>query len=192
MINPDDLLAEYLAGHTTRAHRKRKLREDLRRRLEVNQGDPLGVLKEVHGFLMERPELDIVAVYSALPGEVDLSSLVAGLDRIWVFPKVVGEELVFHEVRNIRKDLVVGKFNVLEPKKWLPVIDVGEIDLFLCPGLGFDHTGARIGRGRGFYDRVLARAREDAVKVGVCFGFQFVEKVDMEEHDIRMNQVIAG
>ena len=47
-------------------------------------------------------------------------------------------------------------------------------------------------RGKGFYDSILAKARPDAVKLGVCFVHQIVDQVVMEEHDIRMNGVFSG
>ncbi len=192
MTNPDDLLAEYLAEHTTKAHRKRSLRQDLRRRIEFGKGDSSVVVSEVRAYLAERPGISVVAIYSALPGEVDLRSLLEDEERAWVFPKVVENDLVFYQVKSLSKDLVTGAFGILEPRKRLKPFETSEIDLFLCPGLGFDHSGARIGRGRGFYDRILAKARPNAVKLGVCFGFQLVDKIDTEEHDIRMNGVIAG
>lgn len=192
MTNPDDLLAEYLAEHTTKMHRKWKLRQDLRRRIEVNEGDSSVVVREVRVYLAERPNIVVVAIYSALPGEVDLQSLLEDTERAWVFPKVVGSELVFYHVKSVEKDLVIGSFGILEPKGNLERVEISEVDMFLCPGLGFDHSGARIGRGQGFYDRILAKARPDAVKLGICFGFQLVNKIDTEDHDIRMNGVIAG
>lgn len=192
MTNPDDLLAEALAGHTVRLHRKRTLRQNLRRRLEVNRGDSAVVVAEILTYLREHPDLKTIACYAALPGEVELGALLEDAGRTWVFPKVVGEELVFHQVKNMRKDLQVGAYGILEPREKLRVVEPDAIDLFLCPGLGFDHCGARIGRGKGFYDRILAQARPDAVKLGVCFGFQLVDQIEMEPHDIRMNQVIAG
>ncbi len=95
-------------------------------------------------------------------------------------------------MRNPSEELVPGAYNILEPREGLDKFAPEKIDLFLCPGLGFDPHGGRIGRGMGFYDRVLELARPDAVKLGVCFGFQLVEEVEMEDHDIRMNGVIAG
>jgi len=192
VTNPDDLLAEHLAAHTTKLHRKRTLRRDLRRRIDMNDGDSSAVVSEVRKYLAERPSLAVVAVFSALPGEVDLGSLLEDESRTWVFPKVVKDDLVFCHVKNPSQDLVVGAYGILEPRKRLKLFKPATIDLFLCPGLGFDHNGARIGRGMGFYDRILAKARPDAVKLGVCFGFQLVDKIDTEEHDIRMNGVIAG
>ncbi|WP_411827661.1 5-formyltetrahydrofolate cyclo-ligase [Luteolibacter sp. AS25] len=192
MTNPDELLAEYLAEHVTKRHRKRAMREDLRRRIDINKGDSGNVVKEVSAYLEDKPMVRVVAVYSALPGEADLSTLVSRGGKIWVFPKVVGEDLYFFQVLNLKEDLEFGAFGILEPKEGLREYDASQIDLFLCPGLGFDVRGGRIGRGRGFYDRVLSKARAGALKVGVCFGFQLVEDVATEPHDIRMNCVIAG
>ncbi len=192
MTNPDDQLAEYLAGHLTRLHRKKNLRHDLRRRIETNRGDSAPVVAEIRAYLAERPYLRVVAVYSALGGEVDLRTLLDQIGRVWLFPKVEGENLVFYHVKNPEEDLVTGAYGILEPKEGLRRYEIPQVDLFICPGLGFDLRGGRIGRGRGFYDRVLAQARAGAVKLGVCFGFQLVDVVEMEPHDIRMNGVIAG
>ncbi len=194
VTNPDDMLAEYLAGHTVRMHRKRKLRQDLRRRMEINTGNSAVVAREVANYLDGRPELKVVAVYSALPGEVDLKSLTEMEGRVWVFPKVEGADLVFYQVGNVSRDMEVGAFGILEPGNGLARVDIAKIDLFLCPGLGFDLKGGRVGRGRGFYDRALAKSRPGSVKLGVCFGYQLVDEteMEMESHDIRMNAVIAG
>ena len=192
MTNPDDRTAEHLAAHTTKLHRKRSLRLKLRRRIDLNEGDSSAVVSEVRKYLSERPELGVIAVFSALRGEVDLGALLEDGNKTWVFPKVEKDQLVFYHVKNPAQDLVAGAYGILEPRNRLKKFAPSKIDLFLCPGLGFDHSGARIGRGKGFYDRVLTGARPDAVKLGVCFGFQLVDKIDTEEHDIRMNGVIAG
>jgi 5-formyltetrahydrofolate cyclo-ligase len=190
--NPDDLLAAHLAGDMTKPYRKKALREELRRRMEGKSGDSAPVVREVAAYLRERPHLRIIALFAPLPGEVDLVELVKSAERTWVFPKVEQGGLSFHQVRDAAKELKPGAFRILEPSDGLPPIYPDEIDLFLCPGLGFDTRGGRIGRGKGFYDGVLAKARPDAVKLGVCFGHQLVDEVVMEDHDIRMTGVIAG
>ncbi|QTN31716.1 5-formyltetrahydrofolate cyclo-ligase [Akkermansiaceae bacterium] len=193
VTNPDDLLACHLVGPFAKAYLKDRLREDLRRRVaEYPDGDDAAVVREIAAYLAERPALKVVAVFAALPGEVNLRALPGVIERVWVFPRVEGEELVFHEVGDFEKDLKKGKFGILEPKAKLRRVRIDEVDLFLCPGLGFDLKGGRIGRGKGFYDRMLERARPDAVKLGVCYGYQLVESIVMEEHDARMNGVIAG
>lgn len=191
--NPDDRLACQLAGPIAEVYLKNKLREKLRLLMETNpDGDSAAVVREIAGYLSERPMLKVIAVFAALPGEVDLRTLPEQMDRVWVFPKVVGEDLVFHQVKDFEKDLEKGAYGIPEPKAKLRKVAIEEVDVFLCPGLGFDLKGGRIGRGKGFYDRILERARPGALKLGVCFGYQLVDEIVMEEHDVRMNGVIAG
>ncbi len=191
--NPDDMLACHLAGHFAEVYLKDRLRRELRRRVSENpDGDNLAVVGEISAYLGERPALKVVALFAALPGEVDLRALPGEIDRVWVFPKVEGEDLVFHEVKDFDRDLKKGAYGILEPKSGLKRVMIEEVDIFLCPGLGFDPKGGRIGRGKGFYDRMLERARPDAVKLGVCYGYQLVDGIVMEAHDVRMNGVIAG
>ncbi|MDP4625276.1 MAG: 5-formyltetrahydrofolate cyclo-ligase [Akkermansiaceae bacterium] len=193
MTDLDELLAKHQAEHVAKLHIKKRLREKLRLSIEENgEGNSQAVVEEVAGYLRERPFLKVVAVYAALPGEVDLKTLPSLVGCIWVFPKVEGELLSFFQVKSFEEDLTPGSYGILEPREGLEKIEIERIDLFLCPGLGFDVRGGRIGRGRGFYDRMLERARPGAVKLGVCFGHQVVDEVDMEHHDVRMNGVIAG
>ncbi|MEP2774484.1 MAG: 5-formyltetrahydrofolate cyclo-ligase [Luteolibacter sp.] len=187
------MLARHLAKHVAKLNIKKHLREELRSRIEEHgQGDSQGVVEELAEYLREKPYLKVVAVYAALPGEVDLRALLGMVNCIWVFPKVEGEKLAFYQVKSFEEDLTPGAYGILEPKDDLNRIEIARIDLFLCPGLGFDVHGGRIGRGRGFYDRMLEHARPGAVKLGVCFGYQIVDEVEMEQHDVRMNGVIAG
>lgn len=65
-------------------------------------------------------------------------------------------------------------------------------DLVLVPGLAFSDAGRRLGRGGGFYDRLLAGRAKDAVKIGVCFEFQLREQLPHERHDALVDVVISG
>lgn len=140
-------------------------------------------------WLLAHPALRTIAVYSPLPGEVDLSpTLLRRAETRWVFPKIRGADLTFHSGLN----LVSGAFGILEPAAGSPEVALAEIDAFICPGLAFDPRGGRLGRGRGFYDRMLANARPDALKLGICFEIQLVADTFPEPHDVRMDHVIAG
>ncbi len=139
-------------------------------------------------WLAAHPTLRTVAAYSSLPGEVDLSEPILGRpDLFWVYPKITDDRLSFHHGRNLTR----GSFGILEPHANTPEIPIGKIDAFLCPGLAFDPNGGRLGRGRGYYDRVLACARPDALKIGICFDFQLVPDTFSEPHDIPMDEVIS-
>lgn len=65
------------------------------------------------------------------------------------------------------------------------------IDLVIVPGVAFDQKGNRMGRGAGYYDRILKRLA-DVTKTGLAFSFQMVDAVPTEPHDVAMDFVIAG
>jgi 5-formyltetrahydrofolate cyclo-ligase len=64
-------------------------------------------------------------------------------------------------------------------------------ELILVPALAFLHSGHRLGRGGGFYDRLLSGRAAQAFKLGICFAFQLVETIPIEPHDAIMNAVIS-
>ena len=155
--------------------------------------DSRNVCEVLDHWLACQSGLKTIAVYSALPGEVDLSELVKRhVDRSWVYPRVAGNTLTLHVVRNPAAELVPGAFGILEPSPTLSKIEVVKIDAFLCPGLAFDGRGGRLGRGRGYYDRLLTEARPGTLKVGVCFANQIVSDTYQEPHDVRMDVVISA
>lgn len=190
--NPDELTAAHLACEKTLLFRKKAMRKELRRRMADTNGDSARVVNRVAAYLGERPKVRVVALFAPMPGEVDLIDLVKRTGRVLAFPRVDGDSLVFHMVKDAQNELQPGAYGILEPQQGLPIVKLDDIDLFLCPGLGFDTGGGRIGRGKGFYDGILAKARPGAVKLGVCFAHQIVDEVVMEEHDIRMDGVITG
>jgi 5-formyltetrahydrofolate cyclo-ligase len=175
------------------SNHKQQLRAAIRRQLRQSPRDSRPVCEAVRRWLEAHPALRTVALYAALPEEVDLLPLLAwDPDRRWVFPRVCGENLRFHEVRDWRRDLIPGLLGIREPAPALPQVQVPDVDVFLCPGLAFDATGGRLGRGRGYYDRMLASASAGAIKIGVCHPCQRVADTFGQAHDLRMDEVISG
>ncbi len=161
----------------------------MRQTLRSHPLDPAATCVALEIWLAARPYLHTIAIYSPLLGEVDLSKTIRALpDRCWLHPRVTGHDLTFHSGEN----LTPGAFSILEPATGSPEIPLQEIDAFLCPGLAFDKNGGRLGRGRGFYDRMLAQARPNALKIGICFDFQLVPHTFSEAHDIPMNMILAA
>ena len=64
-----------------------------------------------------------------------------------------------------------------------------QIDLVLVPGLAFSKNRHRLGRGGGYFDRLLSDRAKNAFKLGICFGFQVVDAIPTEEHDVIVNAV---
>jgi 5-formyltetrahydrofolate cyclo-ligase len=83
-----------------------------------------------------------------------------------------------------------GPYGVLEPDAFLPSLALERLDLILVPGLAFDRHGWRLGRGRGFYDRLLRQA-VSARRWGVAFDLQIVESVPNEPHDVNVHIVVT-
>ena len=88
----------------------------------------------------------------------------------------------------ISGELKTGKFGIEEPTG--PEINnLSNIDLVIVPGMAFDMKGNRLGRGKGYYDKLLRKMR--CYKIGVCYNFQLLENIPVEEHDFPMDMVIS-
>jgi 5-formyltetrahydrofolate cyclo-ligase len=93
------------------------------------------------------------------------------------------------EVKVSTEDLVTGKFGVLEPHRRCAEVPVGALDFAVVPGVAFTPDGKRLGRGRGFYDRMLASFR--AVSCGVGLDEQIVADMPVEPHDVKLSYVVT-
>lgn len=67
-----------------------------------------------------------------------------------------------------------------------------QIDFIIVPGLAFSKEKHRLGRGGGFFDRLLVGRAKDAFKLGICFDFQLLDQIPTEEHDVVMNGVVTN
>lgn len=88
-----------------------------------------------------------------------------------------------------KASLRLGAFHIEEPSGD-DIADVADMELIVVPAIAYDRNGNRVGRGKGYYDRLLATTK--AVKVGVGYGFQLVDgDIDTEPHDVRVDMVIT-
>jgi 5-formyltetrahydrofolate cyclo-ligase len=152
--------------------------------------------------LVALPELShagTVLLYAAQADEVDLAALaptLVGRGTRIALPRVVGHELMpvvhdLHEGQAFDHGLTPGAFGILGPPEGAPVIGVDEVDLAVIPGVAFSPEGARLGRGGGFYDRLLVRLRPDCAVIGVCGEHSIVVGLPEEAHDRRVGLVVT-
>ena len=88
-------------------------------------------------------------------------------------------------------DLVVGQYNLLTPNPaTLKLLEPGELDLIIVPGVAFDKEGRRLGMGAGYYDRFLLKAAK-AELIGAAWAAQILEKVPTDEHDRPVNYLVT-
>lgn len=127
-----------------------------------------------------------VLAYWPLPGEVDLRPLITGGSRRFALPVVCGDELVLKEYDPAH--MAEGAFGIMEPGPEARTVQPDQIDFALIPGVAFDRSGMRLGRGRGFYDRLLPSLH--CHKAGVAFPFQIFDAVPYDSWDVPMDSVI--
>lgn len=131
-----------------------------------------------------------VALYWSLPDEVRTHAFAerwSESKRIWL-PVMRGEHLSLRRFTG-REALDTARFGIQEPSSRQEIAPAA-VDLIVVPGMGFDAHGNRLGRGKGFYDRLLAT--EGPLKVGVCFDFQLFDRIPVEPHDRPVDRVVCG
>lgn len=106
-----------------------------------------------------------------------------------VVPRVGGDAMRFFDYAP--GALRAGAFGIAEPDVDAEPCEPSEIDLIVVPGTAFTQAGARMGRGRGYYDKYLSQPGFRGVKVGVCYAHQLVGELPVEPHDVFMDYVIT-
>jgi 5-formyltetrahydrofolate cyclo-ligase len=135
-----------------------------------------------------------VLFFAPLLGELDLTSLlpeaVAGGKTVSLprFNENNGQYDAI-QIHDLARDCAPGKFGIAEPVAQCAPFPLMQLDLILVPGVGFDLAGRRLGRGQGFYDRLLAQTK--GKKCGVAFDQQIIEQIPGEKHDVPMNFILT-
>ncbi|MFN7137754.1 MAG: 5-formyltetrahydrofolate cyclo-ligase [Limisphaerales bacterium] len=135
-----------------------------------------------------------VFFYSPLPSELNIWALVPealGAGKTVLLPKFdpASNSYLPYRIQDLEGDLLPGKFGINEPDGNCEPYPLKQLDLTLVPALAFDPLGNRLGRGRGFYDRLLAAV--SGAKCGVAFDEQILSKVPVEPHDIPVDYVLT-
>jgi 5-formyltetrahydrofolate cyclo-ligase len=135
-----------------------------------------------------------VLFYAALTGEPDLALLIeSGLKegKTIALPRYDGGSARYQvcRINEPAAKLVGGQFGVMEPSPECPVAELNKLDLALVPGIGFSLNGCRLGRGKGYFDRMLSEVR--GWKCGVAFDWQVTIEIPTEQHDIRLNSIVT-
>ncbi len=137
-----------------------------------------------------------VALFGGIAGEPDLLPLIPWLIARGarpVFFRMVSDELVPFAIRGVDQ-LERGPFGVWVPREAeCERLDASALTVILTPGLAFgriDHQ--RLGRGRGFYDKLFARPEVTARRIGIGLTCQLVERVPSEPHDMPLDALVVG
>lgn len=136
-----------------------------------------------------------LAVYLASSDEVNLDPYIAYLLRTGVevvAPRWNGETYELARLKGLdERSLRRGPMGIREPAD-ADIVKPNEVYVWIIPGLAFTRAGKRLGYGGGWYDRLLASAPKNAVKIGVAYSFQVVDSLPAEAHDMPLTDIIVG
>ena len=131
---------------------------------------------------------DSILIYNSLPDELHTRTFIdrwQDLKRFYL-PRVNGIDLDILPYHNAR--MHIGAFRIEEPTG-NDLVDPESMELIIVPAVAYDRQGNRIGRGKGYYDRLLSRTK--ALRIGVAYDFQLVDEIEAEPHDIPVDIVIT-
>ena len=176
---------------------KSELRQLIRQRKRQHTPQQLHELSEqLTQQLLNHPrmaEAHTVMLYYALPDEVDTRQLINTLVRqgkTILLPAVVSDtEMVLRHYQSA-VDLREGAYHIMEPCGELYTA-YEDIPLAIIPGMAFTRQGHRLGRGKGYYDRLLPKLKS-AYTIRLCFPFQLLDHIPIGPYDQPVGEVIAG
>ncbi len=149
-------------------------------------------LEQLAISLIQNKSARTVHIYLSLAEEIATQGII---DYCWnkgikiIVPKTLKAGLLKHLHYQCGDRLSTGSFECKWPSHNKE--HKGEIDLIICPGLAFDHSGNRLGYGGGYYDRFLAEHSE-AYKVALAHDFQVFSKIPNDAHDCKMDEILVA
>jgi len=174
---------------------KQQLRNFIKKEFQKYNAEELRTLSEHILKKIEQSEwftnAKKIACYHSLPDEVNT----VGFIEKWALEKEIYLPVILDDSRmelrrfNSNEQLSYNQYYILEPING-NYCNNNEIELFLVPGVAFDKSLRRLGRGKGYYDSLLAGVK--GKKVGLCFDFQLLDSLPYNEYDVAMDAVITS
>lgn len=177
-----------------KAEARQRLRDQLKR---LSQPDRASGSAAIRAILKSQPVWEsarAVLLFVPTRDEPETSPLISdALDagKIVTLPRHVpgSDSYAACRIMNPRADLAPGRFGIPEPRPECPIFPMNELDFVLVPGIGFAPDGGRLGRGRGYFDRLLAAV--PGFKCGVAFDCQIAAGLPLEPHDVRLDCLLT-
>jgi 5-formyltetrahydrofolate cyclo-ligase len=149
--------------------------------------------QEIMSRLLEEERIKrarTILLYHSLADEVNTHRLVDFLakDKTILLPKVVSADTMTLHIYHDSQDLQIGAYGIMEPTGPL-FTKYDSIDVAVIPGMAFDRDNNRLGRGKGYYDRLLIQI-PNTYKIGLCFDFQYLDKIPSDIYDVKMDKVL--
>ncbi len=159
---------------------------------------------------------NMILAYMPMPEEVDITPIIKNaliLGKYAAVPRIINgtNDMDFYllensasgeesDIKEFENQFDRGVFGIREPKESLKKLSISDIRnaayekscLILVPALAFERSGARLGRGKGFYDKFLSALKgSPVISCGVCFNFQILDSVPTETNDFAVDYILS-
>jgi 5-formyltetrahydrofolate cyclo-ligase len=174
------------------------LRKEIRTRLAALTPEQRVLASKQASTLLEKQAVwkkaKLIFFYAPMAEEMDIwpllgDALAAGKSVALPRFDSLTQRYVACQIQDVAKDLNHGQFGIREPGGHCIAVPPNRLDLVLVPGVAFDLQGRRLGRGKGYYDQMLASVR--GTTCGVAFDEQIVEAIPVEPHDVHLNCILT-
>lgn len=157
----------------------------------LSEAEKLAAAERVFARLEQEPAFvtsEHILMYHSLPDELPTHAFLRkwSARKKFYLPRVNGVNLDI--LPYMEETLGRGAYDIEEPQGGIPVAP-DDLEMIVVPAVAYDRFGNRLGRGKGFYDRLLATTR--AFTVGVAYDFQLLDLIPAEEHDVPVDVVIT-
>ena len=136
-------------------------------------------------------QAECIALFASMKDEVSTEYALKAwraMGKRIVVPRVEGDIMRFYDYSPDR--MQTGAFGIEEPIGDKEV-SAEEIDLIIVPARAFTHSGERLGRGGGFYDKYMSLNGFRAYKIGIAYSIQIFDSLPCDAHDIKVNEVVT-
>ena len=180
---------------------KKEIREEIRRKLGVlTPSERAEESGRIHRRLYENAafrDSRCLLITLSLPEEVDTLPVVRYClqqGKTVVIPRIKpGGAMELCRLRDPDGDLLIGRLGIREPRPdAMQCIECEELDCIVLPGVAFDRQGNRLGRGGGYFDRLLAKVRPGVPRIALAFACQIVDALPVEAHDRPVDVVLSS
>ncbi len=137
----------------------------------------------------------VVMLFLSLPHEIDTTPAILYTwqrEKTVSVPKVSWQQrhMLPVEITSLETGFASESSRLRNPVTGIPT-PLEEIDIVVTPGLGYDNTGNRLGRGGAYYDRFFGSERLKAVRCGLAFHEQLVEQIPVDPHDEKLDMLVT-
>ena len=180
--------------HDAKAALRRQIRDTLRKMTNPNRAEASAKARAILESQAIWKSAGSVLFYAPLPEELDVwplveEALTAG--KLVALPRFTANTQRYTTcgISDLDSEVLSGQFGIREPAAHCHEVPLNRLDLILVPGVAFDALGHRLGRGKGYYDRLLSVAT--GTRCGVAFDEQIVSEVPLAPHDVHLNCILT-